>query len=283
MHLSQSKLFLVAVPTVASSAVVLALAAVAKSVWIVQVLAICLACALAVAGAQLSLRTKYRVAPGLIVFLVLLGIAVPLFSGAPTPQRWASLGPIKLYIAPVVLPLFLAACSVWIARGGQYERFAFIAIVSASLLLAAQPDASQVLALLAASAAIVAKLRSRTTTAIAALACTALATAWAFSQPDHLQPVAHVEGVFALALDHSLFVGAAVIASAVILVVGLYVNSSGGSVWLSAIAVYYAVLFLCSVAGLTPAPLIGYGAGPWLGFGLAIAVAGALDLKVAAA
>jgi hypothetical protein len=38
------------------------------------------------------------------------------------------------------------------------------------------------------------------------------------------------------------------------------------------VASYYAVLFLCSVAGLTPAPLIGYGAGPLLGFGLMVAM-----------
>jgi len=41
-----------------------------------------------------------------------------------------------------------------------------------------------------------------------------------------------------------------------------------------------AVLFACSVAGLTPAPLIGYGAGPLLGFGLMVATASALDANV---
>jgi hypothetical protein len=95
-----------------------------------------------------------------------------------------------------------------------------------------------------------------------------------------LQPVAHVEGVFALALGHSLFAGALVIASAVALVAGLYVNSSGGRTWLSVVAVYYAVLFACSIAGLTPAPLIGYGAGPLLGFGLMVAAASGLHAKV---
>ncbi len=103
--------------------------------------------------------------------------------------------------------------------------------------------------------------------------------AWALSQPDPLQPVARVEGVFALALGHSLFAGAAVIASAAALVVGLHVNSSGERTWLSVVAAYYAVLFACSVAGLTPAPLIGYGAGPLLGFGLLVASASGLDTK----
>ena len=186
----------------------------------------------------------------------------------------------NLYMAPALLPSFLVACSVWIARGGRSQHFAFTAIVGASVLLAAQPDASQALALLAASAVAVARSPSRSPVSIVALAFAALATAWAFSQPDPLQPVAHVEGVFALALGHSLFAGAAVIASAAALVVGLHVNSSGGRTWLSVVAVYYAVLYACSVAGLTPAPLIGYGAGPLLGFGLMVAAASGLDAKV---
>ena len=282
MHLSHSQLLLVAVPAFAASMAVLKFGAVGRSTWIIQVLAICLACALALVGAQLSRRTNARSPAGPIIVFTLLGIAVPLLAEAPGPERWASLGPVNLYMAPALLPSFLVACSVWIARGGRSQHFAFTAIVGASVLLAAQPDASQALALLAASAVAVARSRSRSPVSIVALTFVTLATAWAFSQPDPLQPVAHVEGVFALALGHSLFAGAAVIASAAALVVGLHVNSSGGRTWLSVVAVYYAVLFACSVAGLTPAPLIGYGAGPLLGFGLMVATASGLDARVLA-
>ncbi len=280
MHLSHSQLLLVAVPAAAASMAVLSFGAAGRTTWIIQVLAICLACALALVGAQLGCRTNSRFAAGAIIGLTLLGIALPLLAEAPGPDRWASLGPINLYMAPVLLPSFLVVCTVWIARGERSQHFAFAAIVVASVLLAAQPDASQALALLAASGGAVARAPSRSPVSIAALAFAALATGWAFSQPDPLQPVAHVEGVFALALGHSLFAGAAVIASAAALVVGLHVNSSGGRTWLSVVAVYYAVLFACSVAGLTPAPLIGYGAGPLLGFGLMVAAASVLDAKV---
>ena len=281
MHLSNSKLLFIALPAVVASMAVLTFGAVGRSTWIIQVLAICLACALALVGAQLTRRTNARSPAGWIIVLTLLGIAVPLIGDAPGPERWASLGPVNLYMAPLLLPSFLVACSVWIARGGRSQPFALTAIVGASVLLAAQPDASQALALLAASAVAVARSPSGSAVSIVALAFAALATAWAFSQPDPLQPVAHVEGVFALALGHSLFAGAAVIASAAALVVGLHLNSSGGRTWLSVVAVYYAVLFACSVAGLTPAPLIGYGAGPLLGFGLMVAAASGLDAKVA--
>jgi cell division protein FtsW (lipid II flippase) len=282
MHLSHSKLLLIAIPAVAASMAVLTFGEVGRSTWIIQVLAICLACALALVGAHLSRRTNARFPAGAIIVFTLLGIALPLLAEAPGPQRWASLGPINLYMAPALLPSFLVACSVWISRGGRSQHVAFAAIVGASVLLAAQPDASQALALIAASAVAVARSPSRSPVSIVALAFAALATAWAFSQPDPLQPIAHVEGVFALALGHSLFAGAAVIASAAALVIGLQVNSSGGRTWPSVVAVYYAVLFACSVAGLTPAPLIGYGAGPWLGFGLMIAAASGEGYRVSA-
>lgn len=280
MHLSHSRLLLIAAPAVAASMAILTFGAVGSSTWIIQVLAICLACALAFGGAKLGRRTNARSPAGLIIVLTPLGIALPLLVDAPGPQRWISLGPINLYIAPALLPSFLVACSVCIARGGRSQYFALTAIVVASVLVAAQPDASQALALLAASAVAVARSPSRSPVSIVALAVAAMATAWAFSQPDPLQPIAHVEGVFALALANSLFAGALVIASAAVLVVGLHVSSSGGRTWLSVVAVYYAVLFARSVAGLTPAPLIGYGAGPLLGFGLMVAAASGLDAKV---
>jgi cell division protein FtsW (lipid II flippase) len=245
----------------------------------IQVVAICLAGALAVVGARMSRGASVRFPARPILLVTLLGLAVPWLSAAPGPARWASLGPVNLYMAPVLLPSFFVACSACIARGGRSGHLAFAAIAGASVLLAAQPDASQVLALLVGAAVTFARSRTRSPLSVVALVFAALATAWSFSQPDPLQPVPHVEGVFALALGHSLLAGIAVIASAVALVVGLHASSSRGRSWLSAVAAYYAVLYACSAAGLTPAPLIGYGAGSLLGFGLMVAAASWLDVE----
>src|SRR4029079_356556 len=99
MHLSHSKLLLIAVPAVAASIAVLTFGDVGRSTWIIQVLAICLACALALVGAQLSRRTNARSPAGAIIVFTLLGIAVPLLADAPGPDRWVSLGRINLYIS----------------------------------------------------------------------------------------------------------------------------------------------------------------------------------------
>jgi len=115
---------------------------------------------------------------------------------------------------------------------------------------------------------------ARAWTAALTVAVMALITAWAFTRPDPLLPVPWVEGVFALALGHSAMAGIVVIACAVAFIASLALASSRGPRWIGAVAAYYAVLFACSIAGLTPAPLIGFGAGPLLGFGLLVATAG---------
>ena len=277
IHRPSSHLLFTAVPAIAASIAVLAFAAVGRNTWIVQAIAIVLACAIAVAGARVGGRTRIRFPAGALVCLTLLGIAIPLLSRSSGPHRWVALGPVNLYMASVLLPAFLLACSVWIARRGRFERLALAAIAGAGVLLAAQPDAPQALALFVAATFVVARSSSRSPASILTLIVVALTTAWAFSQPDPLHPIPHVEGVFALALSQSLFAGVAVIACAAALVIGRHVMSSGGRTWLSAIAAYYAVLFACSGAGMTPAPLIGYGAGPWLGFGLMVAAACAVE------
>jgi hypothetical protein len=116
-----------------------------------------------------------------------------------------------------------------------------------------------------------------------ALIATALIAGYAFSRPDPLEPVPYVEGVFILAFEHSVAAGLFVLAGAFALVGGLWLRSLRDNAWLAAASGYYAVLFACSVPGLTPAPLVGYGAAPLLGFGLMVAVLRMLELPAAGA
>lgn len=267
-------IFPVAGVAIASFAV-LTVAGANHSIWAVQALAIIAACAIAITG---ELWGRWRNTPlpvGLVLSITLIGIAAPMFWDKPGPARWLSLGSLSLYLAPVFLPTFLVAWSNCVDRHGMWQRMALIAIVSASVLLALQPDASQALALLIGASIFIAKASEKSRSVILALLLMAVFTAWAFARPDPLEPIAYVEGVFSLSLGYSVFLGAAVIASAAALIVSLQLKASSEGNYLSAVAAYYAALYACSVVGLTPAPLIGYGAGPWLGFGL---VVGAISL-----
>ncbi len=259
-------LLLLALPAVLARIIVLAIAGGSKGQWTTHVLALVLCIALATAGAQARRWTPAPFPARGLLLLGVLGIAVPLLVGERSgPERWLELGPLNLYLAPVLLPAFLLACSSCIDRR---DRSAAGAVAGASLVLALQPDASQALALLAGFTVLLVRFRARTPLLLGAWTIATAATIVACLQPDPLEPMPHVEGVFAFALQHSWLAGIAVIAGATALLAGLLARAAIEGSWLYAIAAYYAVLFACSIAGLTPAPMIGYGAAPILGYGL---------------
>lgn len=260
-----------------ASFAVLALSGVNLRVWAVQTMAVLAAGTIALAGKLVRRRYGSPLPASLILGATLFGMAAPMFGDKPDPERWIFLGPLSLYVAPVFLPAFLIACSTCLYRPGGSARIALIAMVAASVLLALQPDGSQAFALMIGAAVAIASARERSPLTVLALILAALATVWAFTRPDPLEPIPYVEGVFEHALGYSFFAGLAVIASAVALIVSLHLSSTKETRGLSAVAAYYAVLYACSVAGLTPAPLIGYGAGPWLGLGLAVGAASFSD------
>ena len=274
MHTSPLSLLIVAAPPIIGSFIVLALAAVGWGVWVTHLLAIFLACCLAWAGSLMRMLGHRQITAFSIAILTLISLALPLLGDSSEPERWISIGPLRLYAAPLLLPSFIAACSVFVRQDGKHQMISLTAVLGAALLLALQPDASQVLGLLVAAAVVVVQCRLSIFRLGIVVVPLVLVTLWAFSLPDPLAPVPHVEEVFALGLGHSLFAGVAVITSAIALIVGLWMQSVSGSFWLSAVAAYYTVLFICSTAGITPAPLVGYGAGPILGFGLMVGLLG---------
>jgi cell division protein FtsW (lipid II flippase) len=273
----------VAVPAVAAGLAVLVLADVGRGVWLIQGSAIALACVLVLADRMVRPAFSPPHASIVIIGLALTLVAAPLSGEATRPERWLSLGPVSLYVAPLCLPSFLAACSFCLRERGGLALTALVAAAGMSALLAAQPDASQALALLVASAVLFVRDSIGIKRSAAALMAMALIAGYAFSRPDPLESVPYVEGVFILAFEHSVVAGLFVVAGAFALVGGLWLRSLRNNAWLAAASAYYAVLFACSVPGLTPAPLVGYGAAPLLGFGLMVAVLRTLEPRAAGA
>ncbi len=268
MNPSSLSLIILAIPPILGSFVVLYLAAVGKGVWISHSASICFACFLALACHHMSKLIDRHTAVFVIMLLTCIGLVSTLFGDSIGPERWISVSSFKLYVAPILLPSFIAACSVVVRKGNRYQIASFTAVFCAAILLTFQPDASQVLGLSIASIVIAIRYQLSALRLVVIVFPLVLVTMWAFSIADHLEPVLHVEEVFRLAFENSLFAGVAVIAAALALIFGLWIKSMNGPLWLGAVAVYYASLFVCSIAGLTPAPLVGYGAGPILGYGL---------------
>jgi cell division protein FtsW (lipid II flippase) len=266
----------IALPPLSASFVVLWIANVSANIWVMQCAAIVIALALMAAGSRIQRpAAPHRIAAVILVVSALL-IAATVLRQTPGPSRWLSVGPLHLYVAPMVLPAALAALGYIVHSPQRHAAFALGGALTVTALLALQPDASQALAFLVAAGMVLLSHSTKVHRAATIVTLTVMAglTIWAFTAPDPMRPVPHVEGVFALAFSFSPATGLIVVAGALAMILLLaraaqYATNAG---WLAGVASYYLTLFLCSTAGLTPAPLIGYGAGPIIGFGLMAAV-----------
>ncbi len=258
---------------------VLALAGVALQLYLVQAGSLLVAAALIWFGA----RSDSDVLPGtlqaLACLLVLL-LGAPLMAEfaagiSQQPLRFLQFGAMQLYSGGLLMPAILVLVAVLLQQ--QQHRAAACGILLASaVFLALQPDAAQLLALTIAFPLLYLQAcRPGSHAGLLPGLCVvplAVLCFWTLRQQDMLSAVPYVEGVFALALSFAWWSGGLVIAAAVTLLLVLYRQSLLDQPWLAAVAVYYAVLYGGSVAGATPAPLLGYGAAPVLGFGLMLAL-----------
>lgn len=96
-----------------------------------------------------------------------------------------------------------------------------------------------------------------------------------WGRPDPLVPVPYVEGVFALAatVSHLALVLSVAAAAAPVAVLALFAFATK-SVGVQAVATYFGVLLLLAPTQATPVPLLGFGAGPILGYFLMASQAG---------
>lgn len=213
-----------------------------------------------------------------LVGLALVGLVLLLvpFAGARRPARWLELGAFAVYVAPLVLPSLLLVAVAAARWGGRWPHAVALGLGTAALLVACQPDRAQVLALAVASACVLARLPVAARWRWLAALPLAGTVAVAVPQPDGLLPVAHVEWVFALAFQRTAWLGLAAVGAALVLVGTAAVVLARWRVEAVAVPVYYAVLFLVSLLGWTPAPGLGFGCGPVLGYGLMVGVGAAL-------
>ena len=214
-------------------------------------------------------KPTYSAAPSQVLLLFLAAaLFVPLFAqGSDGPHRWLRIAGLQLYLAPVVLPLFLV---LWHRAITSMQVSFWACSLSACLVaiaLFAQPDAPQLTAFAVAAISILCWSDVSKERRVSAIAIAVVAVAASWSRPDPLQPVPYVEGVFLLAAGASYFALAAVVAAAALPVVALvWLASRHRSLGPLAVALYFAVLLLFAPTLTTPVPLLGFGAGPILGY-----------------
>ncbi|MFN8060246.1 MAG: hypothetical protein U0Q12_13905 [Vicinamibacterales bacterium] len=274
MHGVRLSLLCAAIPAVVGSLLLMRLAGVGAASMLLQ------ASAFGVGGAALALTPRCwwlkrsQAFGGGIAVVLVASLLIPLAVDQGTdPHRWVSLGGVRLYVAPLVIPSALRLLGHAVYGSQSRASMAPLASVIASLALLLQPDAAQLDAVACAVVPILWTSRlSRVARALTLGAITAGALA-AWQRPDPLEPVRHVEGVFELAAQ----VGSLAFAASVCAAIGptaalLWHAARDRDVGVLAVAVYYAVVLAHAPLLVTPVPLLGFGVGPILGY-LLMAVA----------
>ena len=262
------RLFLLAaIPTLLGSLFLMHTAQAGRMLELQQTLVVVVAAALAWALSRRSAPlsdTWIRGSLGSAALVLLLPL---LLSSGDGPRRWVSLGGVRLYVASVVLPsvVLLLARALGSSTGKVTGPLVMATVMA--LTLAAQPDAAQTTAFALACAVLVVRAELTLVSKALTLAGLAGALALAWRVPDPLKPVSYVEGVLALAGAMSpLVLGLALLALALLPALLLWRARSLGSFGLVAVASYYLVIDFLAYRQLTPMPLLGFGAGPILGY-----------------
>lgn len=200
--------------------------------------------------------------PLLAVIVVALSLIGPEQEGV---HRWLDLGPVQLNAAALILP---AAIANFDRVSASIAASCFILVAA---LLAWQPDISQ-LAGFAIAAFVLATARFGWIGLVGSAVIAAVAIAVCLSRPDPLDPVAHVEGIIALAYTQSpglAFLLAISLTAAMLSPLIVWCAHPLGLTAPLALSAYFSAIALAPMFGAYPVPLAGYGLsfviGGWLG------------------
>lgn len=263
-----------AAPTLVVGCLILRLAVADEAVLVVQVLSIVAMLFVAIGASTWGRAASRRRLVGFAAVCLVL-LCGP-FVGARRPTRWLELGGFAVYLAPLLAPsllLLAVAAGRW---GGRWPRAVAFGLAALSLLFVCQPDRAQVVAWTMAAAWVLVWLPVAAGWRALAALPHAVAVAFAVPRDDGLVPVAHVELAFALAFQQAPWLGGAAVLAAFVMVGTAAVVLARWSRQAVAVPIYYASLCSMSVLGWTPVPLLGFGAGPVLGYGLMVGFGAAL-------
>ncbi len=233
---------------------------------VINALALVFALAWTLWGRVPSQRSGRLALAGLMAFGLFLPLLLQLDAGGIS--RWIPLGPVLMHSGTLLLPLLIVLTA-------REPRLGPAILGLAVLALGLQPDAGTLLGLTAATAALALTQRS---TLFALVSGAALVLTLATFGAGTLEPQVFTEGVlaqvwaaaplFALGLGAVLFVGPAWL---------LHHSTHVPRAEAYALAALLAGLGLAAMLAPFPFPLIGYGASPIIGFGLALGAVGRLS------
>lgn len=208
-------------------------------------------------------------AKGTICIAILLLLAAFFEEGIEGVHRWVSISAVSLNVSMAVIPMAIFA--IYHLFKSKELMFSVVGILSISLILFFQPDASQLTGFAFAMLfCLFGKDNAKTTSTVSKiLICGALAAltllSWKFL--DAIQPVDYIEGILSMLGGISSAFYILGMLAMLLMPVPMIVFSSQNMKGLSVcIAVYYWAITLSTFWGNFPVPFMGYGISPIIGY-----------------
>lgn len=218
------------------------------------------------------LKSKYNFCETKSITVIIICIITLLFtfinSGIEGVHRWVSLGPIRLYISVIVLPIIII--NLWnLLRKGNL-MIATVSIICVSIILTLQPDASMMSAFSISSIILLwNKIKKLPLSLLIVFLGSLTIFTWVFL--DGLAPVAYVEGIFKLVSDMGIiwFI-LGVISLTVMIIPFLIFPPKKNKILSICFGTYFIIILISTVFGNFPIPLMGYGVSPIIGYFISI-------------
>lgn len=261
------RLYLIPLPSIIIGTVAMYMNGVSTIIWIQNILASLIAVLFL---EFVSLKSKFIGSIYIIPLAILLLLLTFLDLGLKGIHRWVSIGPLRFYVASIVLPLLIIG--LWKISKKSNWRTPTIITVGVSLLLALQPDASQTTAFIISMAII---LFNKTSNSIYRLIVSGVFSiiiilSWLYL--DNLPPVPYVEGIVNMVANMGVVWLILGITSLAILPLPFFLFPPQNTKLPSnCLGVYFIIILISTLFGNFPVPIMGYGISPIIGYFVAIA------------
>jgi hypothetical protein len=189
-------------------------------------------------------------------------------SGIEGVHRWVSIGPVRLYVSAIVLPIIII--NLWRVLQSKGWWVSGISAICISIILVLQPDASMITAF---AIPMIILLWNKTNKifrfCIVILLGGLIIFSWIFL--DGLAPVSYVEGIISLVANMGIIWFVLGVVSLAILPLPFIIFPPKEYKLLSlSIGIYFIVILISTLPGNFPVPLMGYGVSPIIGYFISI-------------
>jgi hypothetical protein len=204
-----------------------------------------------------------------IIVAVILLFLTFISSGIEGVHRWVSVGPIRFYVAAIVIPVIII--ELWKLLQIRGWWFSATITIVISILLTLQPDASMLTAftipmiLLLWNKININIFRSCIVVLLSAL----IIISWVFL--DKLPPVSYVENIISLVANMGIiWLSLGVVSLAILPLPFIFFSPKKYKLLSVSIGMYFIIILTSTLFGNFPVPLMGYGVSPITGYFISI-------------